>query len=170
LLLTADDLPFGFTDLEAFRALPDDVVVAVGSKAHPASRAARSWRREAQSRVFRWLRSALLHSAVGDSQGTIWVDGTWARSFAAVSRETGLMWTVELVLAAEQQGLDVHEVAVQLEDSHDSVGSRFRLRDAWLAVREISQLAVRKDDYTGQEWLSPGRVLAATPTPGNDAT
>ncbi|MBL0747203.1 glycosyltransferase [Nocardioides baculatus] len=159
-LLTADDLPFGFTDLDAFDALPSDAVVAVGSKAHPASRVDRVWRRELQSRVFRWLRSALLHSTVGDSQGTIWVDGPWARSFAAVSREGGLMWTVELVLAAEQQGIDVWEVPVTLEQSHDAVASRFRLRDARIAVVEIVSLAVRKDDYSGQQWMSAGQVLA----------
>lgn len=166
-LLTADDLPFGFSDLDAFMTLPDDAVVAVGSKAHPASRTDRALRREVQSRIFRWLRSALLHSAVGDSQGTIWVDGRWVRSFAAVSRERGLMWTVELVLAAEQQGIDVWEVPVDLDESHDSVDSRFRLSDARIAVREIASLAVRKDDYTGQEWLSPGRVMALEGSPSS---
>jgi glycosyltransferase involved in cell wall biosynthesis len=159
-LLTADDLPFGFSDLHGFARLPEEAVVAVGSKAHPASRVDRSWRREAQSGVFRWLRRALLHSAVGDSQGTIWVDGPWARSFAAVSRESGLMWTVELVLAAEQQGVDVYEVPVTLSESHDTRASRFRLRDARIAVREIMSLAVRKDDYSGQEWLSAGRIMS----------
>lgn len=163
-LLTADDLPFGFSDLDGFHALPDEAVVAVGSKAHPASQVDRSWRREAQSRVFRSLRRALLHSAVGDSQGTIWVDGPWVRSFALVSRETGLMWTVELVLAAEQQGVDVWEVPVRLSDAHDTRASRFRVRDARIAVREIASLAVRKDDYSGQEWLSPGRVLSQRST------
>lgn len=161
-LLSADDLPFGFSDLDAFEALPADVVLAVGSKAHPASDVERSWRREAQSRAFRWLRSALLHSTVGDSQGTIWVDGGWVRSFAAISRETGLMWTVELVLAAEQQGMSVYEVPVRLEKSHDSVVSRFRLRDASLAVREIAQLTVRKDDYAGQTWETRGELLKAS--------
>lgn len=166
-LLTADDLPFGFSDLEAFAALPEDAVVAVGSKAHPASRVDRSWRREAQSGVFRWLRRALLHSVVGDSQGTIWVDGPWARSFAAVSRESGLMWTVELVLAAEQQGVDVWEVPVTLSESHDTRASRFRLRDARIAVGEIVSLAVRKDDYSGQEWLSPGRIMSLSASRGS---
>jgi glycosyltransferase involved in cell wall biosynthesis len=163
-LLTADDLPFGFSDLDGFAALPPEAVLAVGSKAHPASAVDRSWRREAQSEVFRWLRRALLHSAVGDSQGTIWVDGVWARAFAAVSRETGLMWTVEMVLAAEEQGLDVWEVPVTLSEAHDTRASRFRLRDARIAVREISSLAVRRDDYSGQEWVSPGRALSMSGT------
>lgn len=160
LLLTADDLPFGLSDLEAFWALPPEAVVAIGSKAHPDSRVARSRLRTVQSRVFRWLRSATLHSSVGDSQGTIWVDGVWARAFAGVSRETGLMWTVELVLAAEQQGLDVYEVAVELVPTHDASTSRFRFRDAWIGVREIWQLALRKDDYSAEEYPTAGTVLA----------
>ncbi len=161
-LLSADDLPFGFSDLDAFQSLPPSAVVAVGSKAHPASVTPRSWRRQAQSRVFRWLRTALLHSVVGDSQGTIWVDGPWARTFAAVSRESGLMWTVELVLAAEQQGLSVWEVPVTLDGSHDLRASRFRMGDATLAVREISRLAVRKDDYLGQQWGTAGSVISTS--------
>ena len=34
------------------------------------------------------------------------------------------------------------------------------MRDARIAVREITSLAIRKDDYSGQEWLSPGRVMS----------
>ncbi|MDF1605214.1 glycosyltransferase [Nocardioides sp. YIM 152315] len=164
LLLTADDLPFGLTDLVAFRELPPDVVVAIGSKAHPGSRVARSRTRTLQSRVFRWLRSAMLHSSVGDSQGTIWVDGPWARSFASVSRETGLMWTVELVLAAEQQGHAVWEAPVELRPSHDASTSRFRFRDAWIGVREIWQLALRKDDYSAESYPTIGAVLSGRGT------
>lgn len=160
LLLSADDLPFGLSDLEGFELLPEDVTLAIGSKAHPDSRVDRSWRRTVQSRVFRRLREALLHSAVADSQGTIWVDGEWARGFAAVSREAGLMWTVELVLAAEQQGFDVYEIPVTLSPSHDGVGSRFRVHDAVVGVQEIWQLALRKDDYAATESTTPGRALA----------
>jgi hypothetical protein len=160
-LLTADDLPFGTSDLVAFDSLPEDIVLAIGSKAHPASVVSRSWRRTVQSQVFRRLREALLQSAVGDSQGTMWVSGPWARAFAMVSRETGLMWTVELVLAAEQQGLDVYEVPVTLVPRHDEASSRFRLRDALVAVREIANLAAYKDDYRAADVATPGRVIAA---------
>jgi hypothetical protein len=153
LLLTADDLPFGFTDLEGFRVLPDDVVVAIGSKAHPDSDVTRSWRRTVQSRIFRFLREALLQSRVGDSQGTIWVDGVWARAFAHLSRETGLMWTTELVLAAEQQHLTVREVPVTLSEAHETGSSRFRFTDAWQSVVGFTRLAVYKDDYCNEDWI-----------------
>ncbi|WP_179085347.1 glycosyltransferase [Microbacterium sp. RU33B] len=152
LLLTADDLPFGFSDLQEFNKLSADTVVAVGSKAHPESEVVRSSRRVIQSRVFRFLRAALLQSRVGDSQGTIWVEGDWARSFALLSREMGLMWTTELVLAAEQQGIRVEEVPVSLSDAHETGSSRFRLADAWASVVGFTRLAVYKDDYANETW------------------
>lgn len=152
LLLTADDLPFGFTDLEGFRGLPERTAVAIGSKAHPDSVVERGRLREIQSGVFRFLRSSLLQSRVGDSQGTIWVDGAWGREFARLSRESGLMWTTELVLAAEQQGHVVAEVPVTLSARHEAGASRFRFRDAGRSVIGFMRLAIYKDDYCNEDW------------------
>lgn len=162
-LLTADDLPFGISDYDRFVRLPDDVVVAIGSKAHPDSQVRRSWRRSVQSKIFRFLREALLQSRVGDSQGTIWVDGEWGRSLAVVSRESGLMWTTELVLAAEQQHLTVVEVPVVLAEGHESGSSRFRFGDAWRSVVGFTRLAVYKDDYSDENWVVPLGPVAAAP-------
>ncbi len=157
-LLSADDLPFGVTDLERFRALPESTVVAIGSKAHPQSDVVRGWRRSIQSRIFRFLRAGLLQSRVGDSQGTIWVSGPWGRSFALQSRETGLMWTTELVLAAEQQGIVVREVPVTLSVRHEHGASRFRFSDAWQSVVGFTRLAVYKDDYCNEDWTRSTRA------------
>lgn len=152
LLLSADDLPFGFTDLLEFRRLPGSTVVAVGSKAHPDSVVARSRLRTIQSRIFRFLRSSLLQSRVGDSQGTLWVDGAWGREFALASREDGLMWTTELVLASEQQHHEVAEVPVTLTPRHETGASRFKLGDAWKSFIGFTRLAIYKDDYAGEDW------------------
>jgi hypothetical protein len=152
-LLTADDLPFGFSDLDAFERLPEGTVVAIGSKAHPDSQVKRGRNREFQSRIFAFLRAALLQSSVGDSQGTFWVDGEWARQFAMHSREGGLMWTTELVLAAEQQGLEVAEVPVVLGSEHEKGSSRFKFADAWRSVIGFTRLAVYKDDYVNEDWM-----------------
>lgn len=157
LLLTADDLPFGFTDLDEFSKLPQSTAVAIGSKAHPRSQVSRSRLRTVQSRIFRFLREALLQSRVGDSQGTLWVDGPWGREFALLSRETGLMWTTELVLAAEQQGIEVQEVPVALSNRHEAGASRFRASDAWQSVVGFTRLAVYKDDYCDEDWAPSTR-------------
>lgn len=152
ILLTADDLPFGMTDLEQFRQVPDQIPVAIGSKSHPDSQAERGRFRGIQSAAFRLLREALLQSHVRDSQGTFWLDGPWARSYAVLSHEEGLMWTTELVLAAEQQGLSIMEVPVVLQSSHAAVTTRFKLLDAWRSFIGFTRLAVYKDDYRDEEW------------------
>ena len=157
LLLTADDLPFGFTDLDAFLDLDKSTAVAIGSKAHPRSRVTRSRLRTIQSRIFRFLRAALLQSRVGDSQGTLWVDGPWGREFALLSRESGLMWTTELVLAAEQQMIEVREVPVALSNRHETGASRFRVSDAWQSFVGFTRLAVYKDDYCNEDWVPSTR-------------
>lgn len=157
LLLSADDLPFGFTDMVEFEKLPVSTVVAVGSKAHPNSVVTRSRLRTIQSRIFRFLRSSLLQSRVGDSQGTLWVDGDWGREFALASREDGLMWTTELVLAAEQQGHRVAEVPVVLAPRHETGASRFKIADAWKSFVGFTRLAVYKDDYAGEDWVRSPR-------------
>lgn len=169
-LLSADDLPFGLTDLEQFTALPDSDAVAIGSKAHPRSDVVRGWRRSLQSRIFRFLREALLQSRVGDSQGTIWADGPWARSFALQSRESGLMWTTELVLAAEQQGIRVKEVPVTLSGGHETGASRFRFSDAWQSIVGFTRLAIYKDDYCNEDWTRSTRADDATTPAGVETT
>ncbi len=163
LLLSADDLPFGLSDLEQFGQLPPHSMLAIGSKAHPASSIHRSMRRTFQSRIFRHMREAILDSHVGDSQGTIWVDGDWCRMFAAFSRETGLMWTTELVLAAEQQGLSIYEVPVTLRQSHDTVASRFSPVDALRGFRGLLRLGLQKDDYVQDDWVTVGPANRTSP-------
>ena len=148
-LLAAEDQPVGRDLLEAFRELPDTTAVAVGSSGSRAG----SW-------AVRELRSALLHSSVDDPQGPIWVDGTWVRSFAAVSQETGRAWRAELVLAAEQQHLPVHEVPAP--GSADRMDERSGLRDGVGELRAVLRLALRKDAYAGQDWRQPRPALPAT--------
>lgn len=154
-LLTADDLPFGLGDLDEFCALSDDVVVAIGSKGHPGSVVVRSNERTRLSLGFRILREVLLGSRVSDSQGTFWVRGDWARNFAAASAESGLLWTTELVLAAESQDLDVVEVPVTLTENHNDGLSRFSRADALSTVVEMIKLSGSKDFYAAQAWGAP---------------
>jgi hypothetical protein len=136
--------PLDPRDLEAFATLDDAVVLAVGSQPHPAPRRARVWP---------WLRRALLHTSVEDTEGTYWVDGRWARSFAAVSREDGPAWTTELVLAAQQQGVEVSEVPVTARRATAARGGRRSWRDRVVAVKDVVGLAARRDDYL----VLPGR-------------
>jgi hypothetical protein len=143
-VLVGAQRPLDPRDLDAFAALDDAVVLAVGSQPHPAPRRARVWP---------WLRRALLHTSVEDTEGTYWVDGRWVRSFAAVSREDGPAWTTELVLAAQQQGVEVWEVPVTARRATAARGGRRSWRDRVVAVKDVVGLAARRDDYL----VLPGR-------------
>jgi glycosyltransferase involved in cell wall biosynthesis len=59
-LLTADDLPFGTSDVEAVLACRSLPRFAIGSKAHPRSRVRRTVLRRVATRVFRVARRAVL--------------------------------------------------------------------------------------------------------------
>jgi hypothetical protein len=149
-VLVGADRPVDPRDLEAFATLDDAVVLAVGSQPHPSPR---------RARVLPWLRRALLHTSVEDTEGTYWVDGRWARSFAAVSREQGPAWTTELVLAAQQQGVEVWEVPVPARRSTAKRGGTGRWRDRVGALRDVIGLAVRRDDYSGPQRAGADLVL-----------
>jgi hypothetical protein len=70
------------------------------------------------------------------------------------------MWTVELVVAAEHQGLDIYEVPAALAPTHHEATSRFRVRDALVALREIIHLVAYRDDYR-PVYLGPERSIAS---------
>jgi len=150
LLLTADDLPFGTSDVEAVlacRALPR---FAIGSKAHPRSRVPRSLPRRVATRVFRLLRRALLGLEVGDTQGTFMIEGTLARRLIAATTVNGFGMTTELVALAVRSGQHPTELPVVLgpavtpsrinwvKDVLDMLGTLIRLRRLLGPVRRPS--------------------------------
>lgn len=115
-LLTADDLPFGASDVEAVlacRALPR---FAIGSKAHPRSRVPRSVTRRAATEVFRIARRIVLGLTVGDTQGTFVIEGEFARRLVAGTTVSGFGMTTELVALAARHGARPVELPVVLEE------------------------------------------------------
>lgn len=113
-LLTADDLPFGVSDVEAVlacRALPR---FAIGSKAHPRSRVPRSFTRRAATEVFRVARRVVLGLKVGDTQGTFVIEGELARRLVAGTSVEGFGMTTELVALATRHGTEPVELPVVL--------------------------------------------------------
>ena len=111
-VLTAADLPFGFSDLDQVVASYAADEVVIGSKAHPETRSPTSASRRAMSTGFRLLRRALLGQRVGDSQGTFFLPGGWARRIGPHLRSGDYLVTTELALAAERSGLGLREVPV----------------------------------------------------------
>lgn len=130
--LGADDLPFGFGDLDAaLRIGLDTHPVIIGSKAHADSVVDRTWARDTMSFGFRLARRAVLGMRTGDPQGTFILDGDWARAVAPLLAEPGFLFTTELCYLAERAGIRPVEVAVVLRESHAGHGSRIRFSDVW---------------------------------------
>ncbi len=134
ILLTADDLPFGFDDLDAAdlflaaeRRLPPMVI---GSKAHPDSVVQRGRLRALLTKGFSIWRRLMLGMRTGDPQGTILVNGDLARRLSPHLLEPGYLFTTELVYVAECLGIRPAEVPVRLSMTHGDHASRISLRDA----------------------------------------
>lgn len=110
IVLTAADLPFGFSDLDAYLATRPAAVLAIGSKAHPQSHVTTSRLRHVMSGMFRVLRLLILGLHVRDSQGTIIIQSSLARRILPYLRCGGFLITTEIVYAAQRAG----EAAVEL--------------------------------------------------------
>jgi len=116
-LLTADDLPFGTSDVEAVLACRSLPPFAIGSKAHPRSRVRRNLARRVATSAFRTARRALLGLDVGDTQGTFVIEGDLARRLVADTTIPGFGMTTELVALAARYGARPVELPVVLRRS-----------------------------------------------------
>ncbi len=110
-LLTADDLPFGTDDLDEDKKLETKPHIVIGSKAHKDSITERSVIRGITTFGFKTLRQVILGSKIGDSQGTLIVDGDWLRSMVdRFDDPPGFLFSTQVVYAAEKQGFRIVEV------------------------------------------------------------
>lgn len=137
IMLTAADLPFGFSDLDAALALDPLPPVVIGSKAHEQSKVAVSLQRKVMSKTFWALRRILLHVDVGDSQGTILIERDLARRLLPELQSGAYFFSTELIVLASRDGAQVVEVPVDYSNPrtdskvrpvHDSVQV---LKDMW---------------------------------------
>ena len=147
--LGADDLPFGFDDLDASARFDHaEHPVVVGSKAHPESEIDRSFVRGILTFGFLALRAAILGMRTRDPQGTFALDGPWARRVVGRLDEPGFLLTTELVYLAETSGIRPVEVPVRLRDAHAAHGSRIRVGDVWRMG--VGLLALRRRHRTAR--------------------
>jgi hypothetical protein len=112
---SAADLPFAFTDLDAYLAQPELPAFAIGSKGHDESVARRSLGRRVMSAMFALLRWVLLDMSVRDPQGTMLVERELAQRLAARTAEDGFMFSTELTAAAIDAGVGPVELPIRLE-------------------------------------------------------
>jgi uncharacterized protein (TIRG00374 family) len=165
-LLTADDLPFGFDDIDAadrlLAATGGLPPVIIGSKAHPDSAVNRGLVRGLLTRGFAVLRRLVLGMHTGDPQGTILVNGDLVRVLAEQAAEPGFLFTTELVYLAERSGIRPTEVAVSLSEDHAAHPSRVSLRDVWTMAAGLYRLRRRTTAAVRQ----PPTAIAAAPREG----
>lgn len=154
IVLTADDLPFGFSDWDSTSKLTIPSAIAIGSKAHKESQVHRSFLRSLLSRIFLVARRILLKSHVGDTQGTFFLQGEWVKDFARKTTVTDYMWTTYLVSYAESIGLTPLEVPVELDQTHGDHGTRIGIVDILQSF--VSLVTLRKHIKTWTKEAIPG--------------
>ena len=111
-VLTAADLPFGFSDLDAYLAAQPRPSIAIGSKAHPGSRTSIALQRRVMSEGFRLMRRAVLGLRVADSQGTILIASALAREVLPRLRCGDFLISTEVVCWAIRLGATPVELPV----------------------------------------------------------
>ena len=142
LVITAADLPFGFSDLDEALRLDPRPSLMIGSKAHPRSRVAASIQRRLMSQAFRLLRLALIGLRVGDSQGTILVDRDLAGRVRPHLQAGDFFFSTELIAVAARMGATPVELPVDY--STPRAGSTVRpLEDGLRMGRALVELRGR---------------------------
>jgi dolichyl-phosphate beta-glucosyltransferase len=155
LVLTAADLPFGFSDLDTYLGTTPRPDIAIGSKAHPRSRVDVPLQRRAMSGAFRLLRAAALGLRVGDSQGTLFISSRLAKRVAPHLACGDFLISTEIVCWAVEEGASPVELPVTYprsaqstvspwSDSARMVAGTFALRRRLRARRPRLAAAQRK--------------------------
>jgi hypothetical protein len=150
LVLSASDLPFGFTDVDAFGAWAREhagpPAVAIGSKGHPASRLADSYgmRRRLASRAFWLLRALVLgRETPKDSQGSILVRTELARALLPELAYDNYLFSLELVTLAQRRGHVVVELPIEISHHEGGASSVSLLRDGRRMAIDLVRLSRR---------------------------
>ena len=141
-VLTAADLPFGFTDVEAGEKYAQGARMMIGSKAHPDSKIDVDMERRLASRAYRLARRTLLGSRVGDSQGSILIRADLARELVPQVTARGFFYSTELVYFAERAGEHVRELPVTLEKSERKSTVK-PLKDGLTMMGQLLELRTR---------------------------
>jgi glycosyltransferase involved in cell wall biosynthesis len=112
IVLTAADLPFGFSDVEAWQRRRPPPRIAIGSKGHPDSRIDVDPLRRLMSTGFSWLRRALLGLRGRDTQGTIIIERALALRILPLLQCDDYLVSTEIVAWAARMGVQAVELPV----------------------------------------------------------
>jgi dolichyl-phosphate beta-glucosyltransferase len=125
LVLTAADLPFGFTDLDGYLSMSPRPPLVIGSKTHPESQVETSLVRRTLSGGFGLLRAGLVGVDV-DTQGTVLIHRTLALSLLSRLRSGDFLIGAEMICWAVRDGITPVEIPVVYAASGRSTVSPLR--------------------------------------------
>jgi glycosyltransferase involved in cell wall biosynthesis len=145
-VLTAADLPFGFSDLDAALthiAPRSSSRMLMGSKAHPESTFESGPKRRAMTVAYRLARRLALGMRVGDSQGTVFLRLDFAATLVPKIKARDFFYTTELCHYAERAGEEIVELPVS-PDGILRASTVRSLHDGLGMAREL--LRLRRED------------------------
>ncbi len=140
-VLSASDLPFGFTDLENIKKKNITPEFVIGSKWVSGSvLEGYGFLRKQSSFLFWFLRFFLLGKETPrDSQGTIVVETCKGRDVLNEVVSDNYFFSLEFITIMQSKGFKIYEVPVKLEN-HSSDSSVSLIRDGWSMFKDLINL------------------------------
>lgn len=137
-LLSAVDLPFGFSDVDqllTLSLLPD---IAFFSKTHPKSVVPRSFNRKLASFILNSLFKLFYKVRVGDTQGTIFLNKKSIKRLVNYCVDSGPFFTAQLAIYSTKSKVDLVELPVTTTEAVTVRKSRFNiLSDGWKTLIKL---------------------------------
>lgn len=114
-LLSAADLPFEMSDIDSFlREHQSRNQIYLGSKSHPDSRVDRPFSRRFLSLVFFLIRFIFLRLTIQDTQGTVFIPVSVARTILPEVKSNGFFFSTELIYRLKKKNFFIKELPVNL--------------------------------------------------------
>lgn len=113
-LLTAIDLPFGFSDLEEMLKINNKYDLIFGSKAHSKSIIYSLLLRKVSSTTYRLLLKLLFNVKIGDTQGTVFLNRLTITPLLKFCDAKNAFFSAQLAVFAKRNNLKMTEVPVRM--------------------------------------------------------
>ncbi len=112
IVLSAIDIPFGFTDIIEARKYWDTYDILFGSKAHPKSKVYIPFKRKISSFVYQSLLKLLFHTNIGDTQGSVILTKKAAMKILPYCTAENAFFTAQIAIYGRFFHIKMKEIAV----------------------------------------------------------
>jgi dolichyl-phosphate beta-glucosyltransferase len=155
IVLGSADLPFGTSDLQAYRqsvAESQSVRIIAASKLHKHSVVPRTWQRTLMTRTFEIIRRTLFWSTIRDTQATQCYPASILRDYLHHVQSRHFFFRAELLLKCEKDGIEIQQIPVRL-----------RLPESTSSVRLLADSTRMVSELIGLRW----RLAKKNAAPGS---